>query len=241
MILEPKPGRYRLHHLDSPEAEAVLAEEGVTRADLDRALADWSGAKASGSAPSSASTTTACSARRARAGTRTCPTPARSRSSRCSGSRSWSCSAACPRAAPPGSSRTARCRTDRPGSPHLRRRGLAPGGDLFEAPPVAFQHRLLAGPRLPAPDDHVAVLRVELDQPRLAPGLLAGDQGRARARRTGRARCPGSCSSSGSPARPAPPASWSDADRSAPACRRTRRRPDPARRTSNDRARRGQP
>jgi hypothetical protein len=39
MILEPRPGRYRLHHLDSPEAEAVLAEVGVTRADLDRALA----------------------------------------------------------------------------------------------------------------------------------------------------------------------------------------------------------
>src|ERR671911_1310628 len=40
MILGPRPGRYRLHHLDSPEAEAVLAEVGVTRADLDRALAE---------------------------------------------------------------------------------------------------------------------------------------------------------------------------------------------------------
>ena len=39
MILEPRPGRYRLHRLDSPEAEAVLAEVGVTRTDLDRALA----------------------------------------------------------------------------------------------------------------------------------------------------------------------------------------------------------
>jgi hypothetical protein len=39
MILQPRPGRYRLHRLDSPEAEAVLAEVGVTRADLDRALA----------------------------------------------------------------------------------------------------------------------------------------------------------------------------------------------------------
>jgi hypothetical protein len=39
MILEPRPGRYRLHHPDSPEAEAVLAEQGVSRADLDRALA----------------------------------------------------------------------------------------------------------------------------------------------------------------------------------------------------------
>ena len=39
MIPEPRPGRYRLHGLDSPEAEAVLAEVGITRADLDRALA----------------------------------------------------------------------------------------------------------------------------------------------------------------------------------------------------------
>jgi hypothetical protein len=39
MILQPRPGRYRLHRLDSPEAEAVLAEQGVTRADLDSALA----------------------------------------------------------------------------------------------------------------------------------------------------------------------------------------------------------
>jgi hypothetical protein len=33
-----RPG-YRLYAADSPEAEAVLAEVGVTRADLDRALA----------------------------------------------------------------------------------------------------------------------------------------------------------------------------------------------------------
>jgi hypothetical protein len=38
MILAPRPGRYRLHALGSPEAEAVLAEQGVTRADLDQAL-----------------------------------------------------------------------------------------------------------------------------------------------------------------------------------------------------------
>lgn len=38
MIGKPRPGRYRLHSLDSPEADAVLAEQGITRADLDRAL-----------------------------------------------------------------------------------------------------------------------------------------------------------------------------------------------------------
>ena len=39
MFPEPRPGRNQLHGLDSPEAEAVLAEVGITRADLDRALA----------------------------------------------------------------------------------------------------------------------------------------------------------------------------------------------------------
>jgi hypothetical protein len=39
MLLEPPPGRYRLHRLGSPEADAVLAEVGITRADLDQALA----------------------------------------------------------------------------------------------------------------------------------------------------------------------------------------------------------
>ena len=40
MIGKPRPGRYRLHELDSPEGGAVLAEQGLTRADLERALAE---------------------------------------------------------------------------------------------------------------------------------------------------------------------------------------------------------
>ena len=40
MIGKPRPGRYRLHGLDSPEGEAVPLEQGLTRADLDRALAE---------------------------------------------------------------------------------------------------------------------------------------------------------------------------------------------------------
>jgi hypothetical protein len=40
MIGKPRPGRYRLHGLDSPEAGAVLAEQGLTRADLEGALAE---------------------------------------------------------------------------------------------------------------------------------------------------------------------------------------------------------
>ena len=40
MIRKPRPGPYRLHGLGSPEGEAVLAEQGLTRADLQRALAE---------------------------------------------------------------------------------------------------------------------------------------------------------------------------------------------------------
>ena len=38
MIGRPRPGRYSLHGLDSPEGGALLAQHGVSRADLDRAL-----------------------------------------------------------------------------------------------------------------------------------------------------------------------------------------------------------
>jgi hypothetical protein len=40
MIGKPRSGRYFLHGLVSPEGEAVLAEQGLTRADLERALAE---------------------------------------------------------------------------------------------------------------------------------------------------------------------------------------------------------
>jgi hypothetical protein len=40
MIGKPRPGRYRLHGLDSPEGGAVFGEQGLTRADLQRALAE---------------------------------------------------------------------------------------------------------------------------------------------------------------------------------------------------------
>jgi hypothetical protein len=41
MIIERRRRRgYQLHAPDSPEAEALLSERGLTRADLDRALAE---------------------------------------------------------------------------------------------------------------------------------------------------------------------------------------------------------
>ena len=143
-----QPG-YRLYPPDSPEAGALLAEQGLGPADLDRALAGLE-AHRGHRGPHHRRDQRGRRVRHQprRAGARTCPTPATSPSSRCSGSRSTSCSAACPRAARRGSSRTARCRakpraappstgwpaeasirsTDR--SATLRRRGLAPGGDL---------------------------------------------------------------------------------------------------------------
>jgi hypothetical protein len=39
-IERPRRRGYRLHAPDSPEAEALLAERGLTRADLNRALAE---------------------------------------------------------------------------------------------------------------------------------------------------------------------------------------------------------
>jgi hypothetical protein len=41
MIIEPSGRRgYQLHAPDSPEAEALLSERGLTRADLDHAIAE---------------------------------------------------------------------------------------------------------------------------------------------------------------------------------------------------------
>jgi hypothetical protein len=40
MIGTPRRGGYRLHAPDSPEAEALLSERGLTRADLDHAITE---------------------------------------------------------------------------------------------------------------------------------------------------------------------------------------------------------
>src|SRR5262249_56631742 len=50
-------------------------------------------------------------------------------------------------------------------------------GDLFEGAPVAVQFGLLARERLPALDDHVYVLRIELDAQTHALGQFRGRQG----------------------------------------------------------------
>jgi hypothetical protein len=69
---------------------------------------------------------------------------------------------------------------------HCRRRSgssaLVPScGRVRKGEELVLQHRGLARPLLPSPDDDVAVPCIELDQPRPTPGLLTGNQGRARA------------------------------------------------------------
>ena len=197
MILEPRPGRYRLHGLDSPEAEAVLAEVGITRADLDRALAELERTRGHPDPQHRRHQRR----RRVRLHARgLAPGPAR----RLQGALRAAALAQGPGAARPrarGQHRTVpRGRHPAgligPHLRHLRRRGRAPGGDLFEAPAVALQHRLLPCPLLPAPHDHVAVLRIELHQPRLRARPSRRRSAWSPSRRTGPARCPGSCSSS---------------------------------------------
>ena len=81
MIIErPRRRGYQLHAPDSPEAGALLAEQGLGLADLERAFAASSAPRAPRSARSSGSMRTACSAPAGRAGDRTCPRPAPSRS-----------------------------------------------------------------------------------------------------------------------------------------------------------------
>jgi len=79
MIGKPKPGRYRLHGLDSPEVRPCSSRQGLPAPTWTAPSPSLSAPRASASGPSSASTTTRCSARRARAGAQTCPTPAPNR------------------------------------------------------------------------------------------------------------------------------------------------------------------
>jgi hypothetical protein len=96
MIPAPRPGRYRLHGLGSPEADAVLADMGVTRADLDRALAELQrteGVRVRSIVGINHDAVFGST----RAGWHPdLPDACRDPSSRCSGSRSWSCSARVP-------------------------------------------------------------------------------------------------------------------------------------------------
>jgi hypothetical protein len=132
MILEPQPGRYRLHGLDSPEAEAVLVEVGVTRADLDHALGDPGAERGH---PDPQHHRHQPRRRLRRDAQRLAP-----RAARClQGALRPAALAQGPGAARPrsrgqhrpGSSRMAPCRTDRPESSTSRRRGRTSGGDLF--------------------------------------------------------------------------------------------------------------
>jgi hypothetical protein len=125
-----QPG-YRLYSPDSPEAGALLAERGLSPADLDLALAELERSEVPRSAPSSGPTRTGCSAPAAKAGTRTCPRRPRP-SSRSYGSRSTSCSGACLKAAPRGSAPTARCQAMSIPLPHVPHRQLSASSEATD-------------------------------------------------------------------------------------------------------------
>jgi hypothetical protein len=144
-----QPG-YRLYALGSPEAGALLAEQGLRPTDLERAFTRLERTEGTSVRTIVGINEDGVFGVSRAAGARTCPTRATSPSSRCSGSRSTSRSAACL------TSRTARCRATssatplpigRPAEsvasngPTLRRRGLVPGGGLF---PCALQHSCIS-------------------------------------------------------------------------------------------------
>jgi hypothetical protein len=107
-----QPG-YRLYPPDSPKARALLAERGLTRADLDHAIAELEQTEDAQIRTIVGINTDGVFGSRQARWHPTCPTPIRSPSSPCSGSRCWSCSAASPGAARRSSARTAPCRTER--------------------------------------------------------------------------------------------------------------------------------
>ena len=91
MTIEPSRRRgYQLHPPASPEAEALLAERGLTRSDIDRALAELERTEGIEVRTIIGINDDGVFALVGQAGIQTCPTPAPNRSSRCSGSRSWS-------------------------------------------------------------------------------------------------------------------------------------------------------
>jgi hypothetical protein len=148
MIVERRRRRgYPLHAPDSPEAEALLSERGLTRADLDRALAELERTEGIAIRTIAGINDDGVFGSRRDGWHPDLPDACAEPFIPCSGSRSWSCSGACRRAAPQNSSRTAPCRTELSAVlRHLRRRGPDPGGDLssaFNPPWTLVSHRLV--------------------------------------------------------------------------------------------------
>ena len=171
MILEPKPGRYRLHRLDSPEAEAVLAERGVTRADLDRALAELERTEGIRVRSIVGINHDAVFGSRREGWHPDLPDACKEPFVPLLWLKVLELLGRVPAGSTARFLREQRCPTD---GRHLRR-GCAPGGDLFERLARGIESNdLLAVPLLPTQDAHVHVLRVEFHQ---LPG--ARDQGRA--------------------------------------------------------------
>ena len=151
MIIErPRRRGYQLHAPDSPEAEALLSERGLSRADLDHAIAELARTEGIQIRTIVGINDDGVFGSRREGWRPDLPDACAEPFIPCSGSRSWSCSAACPRAAPPGSARTAPCRTDRfdapltPPRPRARRRSLFAGKAAKKTVRATREHAILA-------------------------------------------------------------------------------------------------
>src|ERR671919_1942799 len=111
MIGFPRRRGYRLHAPDSPEAEALLTERGLTRADLDHALAQLEHIEGIAIRTIVGINDDGVFGSRREGWRPDLPDAHAEPFIPSSGSRSWSCSGACPVAARHGSWRTVRCPT----------------------------------------------------------------------------------------------------------------------------------
>ena len=125
MIETPTRRGYRLHAPDSPEAEALLVEQGVTRANLDHALAELQRTEGIAIRTIAGINEDGVFGSRREGWRPDLPDACAEPFIPLLWLQVLELLGACPRAAPPGSSRTARCRTT-PGSPACPRRPRIP-------------------------------------------------------------------------------------------------------------------
>jgi hypothetical protein len=134
----PRRRGYQLHAPESSEAEVLLTERGLTRADLDHAIAELQRTEGIAIRTIVGINDDAVFGTRRESWRSDLPDATPSPSSRCSGSRSWSCSGVCPKGARLASARTEPCRTD-----------LSDASLLMSPPELRARRRSLSGPLPP--------------------------------------------------------------------------------------------
>ena len=139
MIRAPRRRGYRLHPPDSPEAEALLTERGLTRTDLDHAIAELERTEGMAIRTIIGINDDGVFGSRKEDWRPDLPSACAEPFIPVSGSRCWSCSAVCPRTARRSSAPTAPCQTDRSRSspPTYAAAAARPAASLFVGPAVA--------------------------------------------------------------------------------------------------------